>query len=466
MPIQLSPRDRARIAAFGRHPTISLRDHLRAPVQGATMRGFQKGISFNLADEIAGLLRGPEARDEVRRLDSEAEKKHPWLFMGGEALGEVTSMFAPGAGLASKAVQKLSPVARVGAGAGIGAGVEGSRAFAGGEGGSGPRLQESALPTAIGAAAGGAAFVPGAVKALREAVVRSPSSLATVQPHMRPRGIRPPSRQSSRRPNSGTADPRVAQVMRQLLDEYKGRRMTMNEDDPRAVADEVLDMYTGAEIFEEFNEALRDAAQGKPLPGWVKELDEELSGLLTPSPSESRVFRMERLEGLPPLQRGDTYTFPAWTSTSAKPNIGGYLGWAEGPIRLWDLTAPEGIENILPRGSDTDEVLFAPGNIARILNIQQDRHGDIPVELVTARMSPGNRRASAPRKPEPVGAPPRKAARVMFEKGGYVNEEWLRSRDPGALRQLLEKARSDFENYGFDESAIDVRNIERLLEGQ
>ena len=168
MPIELSPRDRERYAAYGNEPgPISLKELLHRPIRGPSSRGFQKGISFNMADEIAGLLRGDEARDEVRRLDAEAEEAHPGLFMAGEFGGEALSLLAPGAGLAGKAVSKLPALGRVGAGAGVGAGVEGGRGFAGGRGGFEDRAESAAVPAALGGAIGGGIFAPGAVKALR-----------------------------------------------------------------------------------------------------------------------------------------------------------------------------------------------------------------------------------------------------------------------------------------------------------
>ena len=149
---------------------MSIGQLLDRPMQPAE-RGFQKGISFNLADEIGGWIHGPERREAIRGRDAAAEKSHPGSFLAGEVLGELSSLLVPGAGLAGKAVSKLGPLGRVGAGAAVGGGVEGSRGFAGGQGGAHSRLGSAALPAALGAGIGGGVFAPSAQsKAARAAL--------------------------------------------------------------------------------------------------------------------------------------------------------------------------------------------------------------------------------------------------------------------------------------------------------
>ena len=146
----------------------------------ATYRGFQKGVSLNLADEIAGayqaandLFRGGDIegakkayakyRDLVRQRDEAAQLLAPEQFAKGEVSGGVAGATLPVAtGL--RLAKNLGTAGQVVTGAATGATAATFPEFAGGEGGFGPRMKEiSPVTAATGATLGAVAPVAGRV---------------------------------------------------------------------------------------------------------------------------------------------------------------------------------------------------------------------------------------------------------------------------------------------------------------
>ena len=146
----------------------------------ATYRGFQKGASLNLADEIAGayqaaneLLRKRDIegakkayakyRDLVRQRDEAAQLLAPEQFAKGEVSGGVAGATLPVAtGL--RMAKNLGTAGQVVTGAATGATAATFPEFAGGEGGFGPRMKEiSPVTAATGATLGAVAPVAGRV---------------------------------------------------------------------------------------------------------------------------------------------------------------------------------------------------------------------------------------------------------------------------------------------------------------
>jgi len=146
----------------------------------ATYRGFQKGVSLNLADEIAGayqaandLFRGGDIegakkayakyRDLVRQRDEAAQLLAPEQFAKGEVSGGVAGAALPVAtGL--RMAKNLGTAGQVISGAATGATAATLPEFAGGEGGFGPRMKEvSPFTAATGATLGGVAPVAGRI---------------------------------------------------------------------------------------------------------------------------------------------------------------------------------------------------------------------------------------------------------------------------------------------------------------
>lgn len=143
-------------------------------------RGVQAGVSMNLADEISGaykaateLFKGgdiegarakyAEYRDLVRRKDEAARLMAPEQFSKGEIAGGGMTAALPAAG-ATKAMQGMGMLGKMGVGAATGAGMTALPQFAGGEGGLANRMSEvSPLSVAAGATLGGAAPAAGAV---------------------------------------------------------------------------------------------------------------------------------------------------------------------------------------------------------------------------------------------------------------------------------------------------------------
>jgi hypothetical protein len=146
----------------------------------ATYRGFQKGASLNLADEIAGayqaaneLLRKRDIegakkayakyRDLVRQRDEAAQLLAPEQFAKGEVAGGVAGAVLP-VGTSMRLARGLGTAGKVAVGAGTGAATATLPEFAGGEGGFGPRMAEvSPVTAATGAALGAVAPVAGRV---------------------------------------------------------------------------------------------------------------------------------------------------------------------------------------------------------------------------------------------------------------------------------------------------------------
>jgi hypothetical protein len=146
----------------------------------ATYRGFQKGVSLNLADEIAGayqaandLFRGGDIegakkayakyRDLVRQRDEAAQLLAPEQFAKGEVAGGVAGATLPVAtGL--RLAKNLGTAGQVVTGAATGATAATFPEFAGGEGGFGPRMKEiSPVTAATGATLGAVAPVAGRI---------------------------------------------------------------------------------------------------------------------------------------------------------------------------------------------------------------------------------------------------------------------------------------------------------------
>jgi len=146
----------------------------------ATYRGFQKGVSLNLADEIAGayqaandLFRGGDIegakkayakyRDLVRQRDEAAQLLAPEQFAKGEVSGGVAGATLPVAtGL--RMAKDLGTAGKVLAGAITGATTATLPEFAGGEDGFLARMKEiSPVTAATGATLGGVAPVAGRI---------------------------------------------------------------------------------------------------------------------------------------------------------------------------------------------------------------------------------------------------------------------------------------------------------------
>jgi len=146
----------------------------------ATYRGFQKGVSLNLADEIAGayqaandLFRGGDIegakkayakyRDLVRQRDEAAQLLAPEQFAKGEVSGGVAGATLPVAtGL--RMAKDLGTAGKVLAGAITGATAATLPEFAGGEDGFLARMKEiSPVTAATGATLGGVAPVAGRI---------------------------------------------------------------------------------------------------------------------------------------------------------------------------------------------------------------------------------------------------------------------------------------------------------------
>jgi hypothetical protein len=146
----------------------------------ATYRGFQKGVSLNLADEIAGayqaandLFRGGDIegakkayakyRDLVRQRDEAAQLLAPEQFAKGEASGSVAGATLPVA-TGMRLAKDLGTAGKVLAGAITGATAATLPEFAGGEDGFLARMKEiSPVTAATGATLGGVAPIAGRV---------------------------------------------------------------------------------------------------------------------------------------------------------------------------------------------------------------------------------------------------------------------------------------------------------------
>ena len=146
----------------------------------ATYRGFQKGASLNLADEIAGayqaaneLLRKRDIegakkayakyRDLVRQRDEAAQLLAPEQFAKGEVAGGVAGATLPVA-TSLRLAKNLGTAGQVVTGAATSATAATLPEFAGGEGGFGPRMAEvSPVTAATGATLGAVAPVAGRI---------------------------------------------------------------------------------------------------------------------------------------------------------------------------------------------------------------------------------------------------------------------------------------------------------------
>jgi hypothetical protein len=146
----------------------------------ATYRGFQKGASLNLADEIAGayqaaneLIRKRDIegakkayakyRDLVRQRDEAAQLLAPEQFAKGEVSGGVAGAVLPVA-TSLRLAKNLGTAGQVVTGAATSATAATLPEFAGGEGGFVPRMAEvSPVTAATGAALGAVAPVAGRV---------------------------------------------------------------------------------------------------------------------------------------------------------------------------------------------------------------------------------------------------------------------------------------------------------------
>lgn len=140
------------------------------PGGNATLRGGAQGLSFGLADEVAGGLGGLKsfatgngyspgynaAVDAYRAEDKTAEAAHPWMFGGGKILGNILglapAMVAAPEVLGMGAAQGMA--ARLGYGGLSGFALGGVQGFNEGEGGISDRLPTAGVNAVIGAGGG------------------------------------------------------------------------------------------------------------------------------------------------------------------------------------------------------------------------------------------------------------------------------------------------------------------------
>lgn len=135
----------------------------------AAYRGFQKELTFNLADEVGGAIKGAfnpdttyaQERDMIRAKDILAEQTQPDAFSNGQIAGALSSTVLPG-GLYGKFAQGANLGRAALTGAAIGGATEGAREFAGGVNGFQERME--GVPQAAGIGAGFGATVPLAMR--------------------------------------------------------------------------------------------------------------------------------------------------------------------------------------------------------------------------------------------------------------------------------------------------------------
>lgn len=146
----------------------------------ATYGGMRAGITMNLYDEARGaynaaneLLKSgdveaarakyAEYRDLQRQIDEALQVAAPEQYAKGQVAGGVAGAAIPGLG-ATKVMQGMGTVGKIGVGAVTGAGTAALPDFAAGEGGFMPRVQNiDPMSTAIGGVAGAVAPVAGQV---------------------------------------------------------------------------------------------------------------------------------------------------------------------------------------------------------------------------------------------------------------------------------------------------------------
>lgn len=140
------------------------RDEDRVDSTRAFGRGVQKGVTFNLTDEAAGLFGGADARDAVRARDAAAQEAHPTQFGAGELTGAVGTSAGLGLG-AARLLKGGSALKNTLQAAGVG-GAEGAvYGFADGQGLE-DRTGKGFHGGLVGAGAGAAA--PAAAKAVQK----------------------------------------------------------------------------------------------------------------------------------------------------------------------------------------------------------------------------------------------------------------------------------------------------------
>lgn len=133
----------------------------------ARYRGAQKGLSFNLADEVGGAVKSvfgdnsyEYERDMIREKDRIAKEKFPSEFGSAELAGALATVVGPTGyvGLAGKGAGLAGKMAHSALAGGL---TEGGRAYADGEG-IADRAEKAAIPALVGAGVGAAVPVVGA----------------------------------------------------------------------------------------------------------------------------------------------------------------------------------------------------------------------------------------------------------------------------------------------------------------
>lgn len=133
----------------------------------ARYRGAQKGLSFNLADEVGGAVKSvfgdnsyEYERDLIREKDRIAKEKYPDEFGSAELAGALATVVGPTGyvGLAGKGAGLAGKMAHSAFAGGL---TEGGRAYADGEG-IADRAEKAAIPALVGAGVGAAVPMVGA----------------------------------------------------------------------------------------------------------------------------------------------------------------------------------------------------------------------------------------------------------------------------------------------------------------
>jgi hypothetical protein len=143
-----------------------------SPVQvSSILRSAAQGLTFNFADELAGMIGGEDAKEDFRAKDKAFKRDHPWIAGGSELAGGMALPLGA-IGTVGKGAINIGRAALKGAG--IGAAMGGAAGAGAAEGGIMERLN-AALPAA-GAGAALGAVIPGGIAAVRAGF--SPSARA------------------------------------------------------------------------------------------------------------------------------------------------------------------------------------------------------------------------------------------------------------------------------------------------